>query len=443
MLAAQLGVARTTVAAAYEQLQAQGLVERRQGRGTHVTGADRATAGGRAAELATSLQRNVLFRRLGESPADAVDLLGSSAQPSQPVREALAAAAAAVDVEALAGQPGYLPLGYPPLRRAIAGRLTAQGLPTAAEQVLVTGGAQQAFSLLASCYVAPGAVIVTEDPTFPGAIDAFRAAGGRILTVPVRSAGADARLLAATLSEAPVRLVYLAPTFHNPTGTVMPEPARRDVVRVCRVAGIPLVEDATLADLSLGGDPPPPLAACARDSTVISAGSLSKLFWAGLRVGWIRAQQPVIAQLGRLKAVADLGTSLISQAIAANLLADAGEIADLRRRELADRLAVLRALMERHLPDWRWRQPAGGLSIWARLPDGSSADLAHLARRHGVLIAPGTAMSATGGFDDHVRIPFDYPTTVLEQGISRLGDAWQAYRGALDGQGSERVDVIV
>ena len=100
-----------------------------------------------------------------------------------------------------------MPLGYPPLRRAIAAHLTARGLVTAEEEILVTGGAQQALSLLASYYVTPGAVILVEDPTFPGAIDAFRTAGGRILTVPVRQAGADAALLAATMSQAPVRAV--------------------------------------------------------------------------------------------------------------------------------------------------------------------------------------------------------------------------------------------
>src|SRR5205085_3591399 len=114
-LAAQLGVARATVSAAYDELERRGLVQRRQGRGTHVTGAEGADGGARAADLATSLQRNVLFRRIGEIPANAIDLLGSCAPPSQPVRDALAAAARSVNAGELAGGPGYLPLGYPPL----------------------------------------------------------------------------------------------------------------------------------------------------------------------------------------------------------------------------------------------------------------------------------------------------------------------------------------
>jgi DNA-binding transcriptional MocR family regulator len=441
VLAAELGVARTTVSSAYELLQARGLVQRRQGRGTHVAGTDSPSM--RAAELTTTLQRNVLFRRLGECPDDAIDLLGSSAPPSAEVREALAAATSAVDVHQLADGGGYLPLGYPPLRRAVAAHLTAQGLETAEEQILVTGGAQQAISLLASCYVTPGAVVVAEDPTFPGSIDAFRAAGARILTVPVRSAGADVGLLAATLSQAPARLVYLMPTFQNPTGSVMPESARREVARLSHASGIPVIEDNTLAELALGSPPPPPLTAYARDSPVILVGSLSKLYWAGLRVGWIRAHRPVIAQLGRVKAVADLGTSLISQAIAVNLLGDCDRIGKLRRGELVSRLDLLHDLLERWLPEWRWRRPEGGLSVWAQLPDGSSAELAQIARRHGVLIAPGTVMSPTGRFDECVRLPFDYRPEVLEQGIGRLARAWRAYRDVLDANGTRQVDVIV
>ena len=240
-----------------------------------------------------------------------------------------------------------------------------------------------------------------------------------------------------------MRAVYLMPTFHNPTGCVLPEQGRRDLARLCRVSGIPFIEDNTLAELALGSEPPPPLASYARDAPIVSVGSLSKVFWAGLRVGWIRASRPVIAQLGRLKAVADLGTSLVSQAIAVNLLAEADRVWDLRRRELAGRLALLEDLLERHLPGWSWRRPGGGLSVWARLPDGSSTDLAQIAGRHGVLIAPGPVLSPTGRCDEYVRLPFDHRPETLEQGIARLGRAWQAYRGMLDAQGPRRIDVIV
>lgn len=443
VLAAQLGVARTTVSAAYKLLERKGLVDRLQGRGTHVTGGDGTPLGQRAADLATSLQRNVIFRRLTEGSPDAIDLLGSSAPPGAAIRQAVVTATGAIDLDELMSDHGYYPLGYPPLRQAIAAHLSARGLPTTQEQVLVTGGAQQAISLLATYYVSPGSAIVLEDPTFPGAADAFRAAGARILSVPLHAAGADIDLIAAAISQSTVRAVYLMPTFHNPTGAVMPEAARRELVRFSRASEVPIIDDNTLAELALGYEPPPPLAAYGRDAPIVTVGSLSKLFWAGLRVGWIRASRPAIAQLGQLKAVTDLGCSLVSQAIAVGMLADVERIGDLRRAELTERLALLEDLLYDMLPNWRWRRPKGGLSIWAQLPAGSSAELAQVAGRHGVLVAPGPLMSPTGRFDEFIRLPFDHKPTVLRQGVRRLASAWQAYAAALDSYGSSRMDVIV
>jgi len=443
VLAAQLGVARITVSAAYELLERAGLVDRRQGRGTHVTGGDGTPVGPRAADLTTSLQRNVIFRRLTAGSPDAIDLLGSSAAPGTAIRQAVAAAVAAIDLDELMTDHGYYPLGYPPLRRAVAAHLSAQGLPTIQEQVLITGGAQQAISLLAAYYVSPGAVIVLEDPTFPGAVDAFRAAGGRILSVPVQAVGADVELIGATISESTVRAVYLMPTFHNPAGAVMPDVARRKLARLGRASGVPIIEDNTLAELTLGGEPPPPLGAYSRDAHIVSIGSLSKLFWAGLRVGWIRASRSAIAQLGQLKAVADLGSPLISQAVAVSMLADADRISNLRRAELTERLALLEDLMHGALPGWRWRRPQGGLSVWARLPAGSSAELAQIAGRLGVLIAPGPLTSPTGRFDEFIRLPFDHEPAVLHEGIRRLASAWRSYAATLESHGPSRMDVVV
>ncbi len=443
VLAAQLGVARTTVSAAYELLERRGLVDRLQGRGTHVTGGDGTPWGQRAADLTTSLQRNVIFRRLTDGSPDAIDLLGSSSPPGAAIRRAVATATGAIDLGELMSDHGYYPLGYPPLRRAIAARLSERGLPTTQEQVLVTGGAQQAISLLATYYVSPGSVIVLEDPTFPGAVDAFRAAGARILSVPLHSGGADIDLVAATISQNTVRAVYLMPTFHNPTGAVMPAAPRRELARFARASQVPIIDDCTLAELALGGEPPPPLASYGPDAPIVSIGSLSKLFWAGLRVGWIRASRSVIAQLGQLKAVTDLGCSLVSQAIAASMLADVQRIGDVRRAELTERLALLEDLLHGTLPDWRWRRPRGGLSIWARLPAGSSAELAQVAGRHGVLIAPGPLMSPAGRFDEFIRLPFDHDPAVLREGVQRLASAWQSYAAALDSYGSSRLDVVV
>jgi len=443
VLAAHLAVARTTVSAAYELLERQGLVRRRQGRGTHVTGGVGTRMDARAADLTTSLQRNIIFRRLSDGAAGAIELLSSSAPPSPRIRHALVAAADAVDTDDLVRGNGYFPLGYPPLRRAIAAYITARGLPTSEEEILVTGGAQQAVSLLAGYHAGPGAMVVVEDPTFPGALDAFRAAGTRILSVPVCDASTSVEIIASTISRNPVQAVYVMPAFHNPTGAMMPEPARRELAKLARASGVTVVEDNTLADLALGGEPPLPLAAYGRRAPIVTIGSLSKLFWAGLRVGWIRAQRPAIAQLGQLKAVADLGTSLFTQAIAVNLLADTERIRELRYRELTDRLAFLQELLHHALPDWAWRRPDGGPSVWARLPVGTAVELALIASHRGVLIAPGSLMSPTGRFGEFIRLPFDHEPAILQEAIRRLASAWHIYRAQLRSHGSSRIEVIV
>src|SRR5512132_3018376 len=441
LLATELGVARATVSSAYELLEHRGLVDRRQGRGTHVTRGDAVGIDVQAAARATSLQRNLLFRRLGEPSSGTIDLLGSSVPPSPGIRKALAEAAAAVDIGELSLSHGYLPLGYPPLRHAIAAHLTAHDLPTDAEEILVTGGAQQGISLFARSCASHG-VVVMEDPTFPGAVDAFQTAGTRILPVPVYEPGVDADLLERTVVENRVRAVYLMPTFHNPTGSVMPDKARRELVRFAQATELPIVEDNTLAELVLGPRPPPPLAAYARTATIVSIGSLSKVYWAGLRVGWVRASRSTIVQLGRLKAVADLGTSLPSQAIAVNLLAHSDQVRAHRLRELEARLTLLEELLQRHLPEWEWRRPQGGVSLWVRLPEGSSTELTQIAYRRGVSIAPGSLMSITGRFDEFVRLSFDHEEAVLEEGIRRLAAAWKTYRRTL-ATNSNRIDVMV
>jgi DNA-binding transcriptional MocR family regulator len=170
---------------------------------------------------------------------------------------------------------GYFPLGISHLRQAIADRLTSRGLQTDADEVRVTNGAQQAISLLGFLFARQAEGVITEDSTLPGAIDVFRTCGAEILTVPVTAEGADVERLAALMRGGLVRLVYLIPTYQCPTGRVMPERARREVARLARDTGIPVIEDDTLAGLQLMEEAPPPIAAWFRDAPVLTIGSMS------------------------------------------------------------------------------------------------------------------------------------------------------------------------
>jgi DNA-binding transcriptional MocR family regulator len=183
----------------------------------------------------------------------------------------------------------YYPLGLPTARQAVASYYCKAGLPTRPEQVLITNGAQHAIALCAAIYVQRGDSVLVEDPAYYGALDAFRVAGARVAPLPVGDGGVCCDRIIATAA----RLVYLTPTFQNPTVAVMPVAARKEVARIASELAIPVIDDGALAELSLNGPTPPWIASYAPAAYAPSApmptiGSMSKLAWPGLRVGWVR-----------------------------------------------------------------------------------------------------------------------------------------------------------
>jgi DNA-binding transcriptional MocR family regulator len=376
-----------------------------------------------------SFRRHPVYRSLVEGSGGTIEFLGAHL----PAPELLAREAVRLDRSALrelARGPGYLPLGLPALREAIAKHLCGWGVPTAAEQVMVTHGAQQAIGLCGALFLERGDTVVVEDPTYLGSIDIFAGLGARLATVAVGDDAAWVARLKQTVVQSSARLIYLMPTFHNPTGTVMSETCRRALARFAREKQVPILEDNTLADLSLGPRPPAPIAACDTEAPVLTVGSLSKLFWGGLRIGWIRASEDILTRITRLKIMADLGGSLVGQLAALRLLGHAGEVRLLRRREMRERLDRLTRLLARRLPEWTWKTPAGGLSLWVRLPRGDASAFAQVALRHGVAVVPGPLASPVGGCGDCLRLPFVLDAEPMQEGVERLARAWEAYGGA-------------
>jgi DNA-binding transcriptional MocR family regulator len=235
--------------------------------------------------------------------------------------------------------------------------------------------------------------------------------------------------------------VYLTTTCHNPTGSNVDAEVRREVARIAVEFGVPLVEDMVLADLSLELPPPPVATFARRSAPIIVVGSLSKVIWGGLRIGWIRAPAPIASRLARLKAVADMGTSAVSQLVALELLpALEDRILDVQRREVRRSLELAEELLGTHTPNWRWTRPKGGRSLWIRLPHGDGQDFARLALSHGVALSAGTTLSFDGSFEPYVRVQFVQPPGLLREGVRRLGMAWEAYSaGMAGGAGSDAV----
>jgi DNA-binding transcriptional MocR family regulator len=321
----------------------------------------------------------------------------------------------------------YYPLGIATLRRAVARMYSKGGLATTEEQVIITNGAQSAISLCASLYLQRGDSVLVEDPTYFGALDAFRTADARIAMLPVGPDTVRAALVRERIKSTAPRLIYLTTTFQNPTGGVMPAAARKEVGRAVAESGVPAIDDCTLADLVLDGAPPPPLAAFSAQAPVITIGSLSKLVWPGLRVGWVRAAPSIIERLARLKSSIDLASPLLTQSIAVRIVEEIDQARHLRRQQLRPRRDLLVTLLHQHLPEWTFRVPSGGMFLWVKIPHGDARELAQVALRHGVILLPGPHASAAGGHESFLRLPFVAEPETLRQGVKRISAAWKDY----------------
>jgi DNA-binding transcriptional MocR family regulator len=424
-LAEALAVSRTTVVAAYNGLRTDGWLESRLGSGTWVA-AGRAGAARQHAH-AVVVESSPLMNVLQAAGADATDFATACSQALTELPEHLFRIAPDVQRAVLA-ERNYVPFGFPVLRDAIARQYRQAGVPTQPEQVLVTAGAQQAISLLTSLYVQHGDTVLVENPTYFGALQAFRLAGARLAGVAAGPKHVDAAQLRDRILATRPRLVHLTPTHHNPTGATMPETARRDVARLSQEFGTPIVEDCALADLAIEGLPPKPIAAFAGEGTVLTIGSMSKLYWAGLRIGWIRGPAGVIAQAARLKTAADLGCPLLTQVIGSQLLGALEQAKALRGAQLRTRRDLLVELLGEHLPEWRFTTPKGGLCLWVRLPGHDAARFTQYASRFGVSLAAGAIFAADDSCQEFLRIPFLLEEAAITEGVLRLKAAWQEFR---------------
>jgi DNA-binding transcriptional MocR family regulator len=160
--------------------------------------------------------------------------------------------------------------------------------------------------------------------------------------------------------------------------------------------------------------------------TVITTGSMSKAFWGGLRIGWIRANPMLVHRLGVARATVDLSSPVVEQLVAAELLADADALLDAHRAALRERRDALAAALQATLPEWRFERPRGGLALWVELEAPRSSALAAVADRHGVRVAAGPRFGVDGAFERFVRVPYTLPEPLLTTAVERLSVAWRS-----------------
>ncbi|GAA4923808.1 GntR family transcriptional regulator [Actinomycetospora succinea] len=444
-LAVALGVGRGTVAAAYQELREDGYLVRRRGSGTW-TASPATPPAGSGPPNGAPLDGTLHVGPTGYSPfapmgapqtqdggRAVIDL--AHAAPWAPM-EAMSEAAA----RALAELPthltstGYDVLGLPALREAVAARLTAQGLRTSADEVMITAGAQHAHSLVTRTLVRPGDRVLIEQPTYPGAIDLCRHASARAVPVAMVEDPASGRpgwdldALSAAMRAATPTLGYLVVDHQNPTGAVMSPETRAAVVAAAGRHGVALVVDDCLREMWLDTPVPPPLGAWAGagGTPVITTGGLSKTVWGGLRIGWLRAPRTLLRRIAAARASDDISTPVLEQLVAVGLVERLDELVEASRQTLAHRRDHLRGALARALPEWRVPNPSGGFSLWVDLGVPRSSALVEAAARFGVHLAAGPRFATGGAFEQYLRLPYTLSPDALDDAVARLAEAWDS-----------------
>ncbi|WP_457965586.1 PLP-dependent aminotransferase family protein [Arthrobacter sp. D1-29] len=427
-----LGVSRTTVTAAYAHLREQGFLSSGQGsRGR--TRIPRLTplrpTSPAYGELPGLGNAGPGLAAPGLTAPDGLIDLAYAALPASGEVVHRAFAAALTELPALLPGFGYDAMGLLPLREAIAERYTAAGVATDTTQIMVTSGAQHALNIVIRALTERQDKILVEHPSYPNALDAIRAAGCR--PVPVAFVGQaaggsqvpawDMPALQAALMQQRPRIAYVVPDFHNPTGQFMPDSQRRELVRAATAAGTVLVVDETLRELNLDGAATTPVAAFS--PAVVTIGSLSKSHWGGLRTGWIRASESLIHRFAAARTTLDLGGPVMEQLAAAHLVRALDEPLPARLDSLRDGRSALRELLGRHLPEWVTARPAGGLSVWCKLPGPISTALTVIAPDFGIRLAAGPRFGIGGAFERYLRVPFTLPPDQLETAVLALRQA--------------------
>jgi 2-aminoadipate transaminase len=425
-LAGSLGLNRATVSAAYELLEAEGLIKGHVGRGSFVDG---------PAPEAAGLNWHELLRGAGDvpEPLPAVGEDGvsfASSRPAQqlfPLEEFRATCAEVIDGDEAAGilQLGS-PGGYPPLRRYLLKEAQAHGIAGSEDDLTVTSGAQQALDLLQRVLVAPGDTVLIEDPVYPGLRNVFSRAGARLVGVPVGVDGIELTALERAIQRERPRLLVVTPNFQNPTGATLPLAVRTGIIRMAREAGCILVENDAYGELRYVGEPLPSLKELDESGDVILLKSFSKLSFPGLRVGWVIGPRPLVGRLAEAKQWCDLHTDQLSQAVLLRF-AESGRLAGHRERVVeagAERLAAVLEGCARELPQGtEYTRPQGGMNLWVRLPAPLDAsDLLPRAVREKVSYLPGRYFGVSRFESGSLRLSFAGLTPEkIRTGLATLG----------------------
>jgi GntR family transcriptional regulator/MocR family aminotransferase len=449
--ALDLGVDRATVVAAYDELVAQGFATAHVGQGTFVAvPASDAEPWHQDATALESLPGQINWRQYfsraarnnadwrppdvsaHRTPGETISFAGgmpdSSLFPIDAFRQVMHEVLRLEGPALLQYNPAS---GYPPLRRYLADYLVRKGLAVTEADILIVNGSQQGLDLVARTLLDPGDRVVVEGPSYPGALQIFRAYQAEVLTVPVGNDGIRRDVLEGVLQRLAPKCIYVMPTFQNPTGATVSLEGRRELLAMAAKAQLPIIEDDFHNELRYDGAPVISLRGLDRKGLVIAVGTFSKILFPGLRVGWIVAPPEVMERLVIAKRVSDFHTSALMQAAIYHFcrrrLLD--RHMERMRREYRRRRDTLIQALGRHCPPHvMWTHPQGGFSLLLTLPSGvDTQSLLPEAASAGVLYTPGSLFYADGGGHNQLRLSFsEVPVEQIEAGVQRLSSVLAA-----------------
>jgi len=436
-LAEQLRMSRTTIATAYRELEARGLVRSHVGRGTFVCAAADPIDGpfawrGKISAGTAHLSHDPAMRQLMRDVANPDTISFTAGAPALecfPVDEYRRLMDGVLKRSAHVALGNAATEGQPRLRKAIAGYFGAKP-----EHILILSGAQQGLDLIARCLLDPGDAVIIDRPGYVGAIQTFRLAGANLVGWDIVRADLD-ELEDLILRYRP-KLIYTNPTFQNPTGRVLPLRERQEMLKLAARYRVPIVEDDPYGETYLDTPPPPSLYRLDKYHIVIYLSTLSKTLAPGIRLGWLVASDYVVEQLTAIKQRENLFTEGPGQLVVAEFL-ERGLFSDhlvLMRKEHSKRLNILNQAIDRHLPrkTLDFTQPKGGLYLWCRLGRGVEAQrLLQHAIVSGVAFANGEMFYSDDAGRQDLRLCFSHvPGDRIEEGIRRLSKAFAALKAS-------------
>ena len=431
-LAGLLGLNRTTVSAAYELLEAGGLIAGHVGRGSFVTGG----ADPEGHHWSRLLERGESFPGAAASSPHVLYSFATSrpARELFPLDDFRASCAAVLGRDDLAdilqlGSPG----GYEPLRRYLLEAARRQDLARAGDDLIITNGCQQALDLIGRVLVRPGDRVLVEDPVYPGLKHLLGEMGAQLIGVPAGAEGFDTAECKRLLERERPRFLVVTPNFQNPTGNTLALAARHALLAAARAAHVPVIENDAYRDLRYEGEDLPALKQLDDSGNTVLLRSFSKISFPGLRVGWVVGPRPLLDRLRQAKQSADLHTDQLSQAVLLEF-AESGKLESHRRKMIAAGAARLAATLDacaHSLPaGTRVTRPQGGMNLWVQLPEPLDAgELLARAEHEGVAYLPGRYFAVSRLYPGALRLSFaGLAPEDIRRGLAILG---QVFAGEL------------